>query len=50
LILIANRGVVFALLTWNVIKPGDFEAPSWLKWVILLLSIADAVAAVALWQ
>jgi hypothetical protein len=49
LILIAAHGVIFTLLTWNVIKPGDHDAPSWLLWLMLLLSIADVVAAVALW-
>ena len=49
LVLIALHGIVFALLTWNVIKPGDYDAPSWLLWLLLLMSIADVVAAVALW-
>ena len=49
LALIALHGVIFAILTWNVIKPGDYDAPSWLLWAMLLLSIADVVAAVALW-
>jgi hypothetical protein len=49
LVLIAVHGVIFTLLTWNVIKPGDYDAPTWSLWALLLLSIANVAAAVALW-
>ncbi len=49
LVLIAVHGLVFAILTWNVIKPGDYEAPTWSLWALLLLSIVNVVAAVAVW-
>ncbi len=49
LVLIAVHGAIFTFLTWSVIKPGDYSAPSWLLWLLLLLSAADVVAAIALW-
>jgi hypothetical protein len=50
LIFIAGHGLLFTYLTWSVLKPGDSSAPEWMLWLLLLLSVADVVAAVALWK
>lgn len=49
LIYIAAHGLLFTYLTWSVIKPQDASAPEWMLWLLLLLSMADVISAVALW-
>jgi hypothetical protein len=49
LIYVAAHGLLFTYLTWSVIKPRDASSPAWMLWLLLLLSIADVVSAVALW-
>ena len=49
LILIALHGVIFTLLIWSTIRGEGDPSHPWLVGILLLLSIVDVVAAIAIW-